>query len=106
MQLVVEGRPAEEFEQVRAFCRAVGLPTRLVDLGLVTSMKKRSFALPNSPSRQAKLRTTNPSGDCRPDCRWDQGGRRSASPALSSRPLSVGVAGGARFYLDTCRNTC
>ncbi|MEI2729339.1 MAG: glycerol dehydrogenase [Candidatus Nanopelagicales bacterium] len=34
VQLVVEGRPAEEFEQVRAFCRAVGLPTRLVDLGL------------------------------------------------------------------------
>ncbi len=34
VQLVVEGRPREEFEQVRAFCRAVGLPTRLADLGL------------------------------------------------------------------------
>lgn len=34
VQLVVEGRPAEEFEQVRAFCRSVGLPTQLADIGL------------------------------------------------------------------------
>jgi len=34
VQLVVEGRPQEEFEQVRQFCREVGLPTRLSDLGL------------------------------------------------------------------------
>lgn len=35
VQLVVEGRPTEEIEQVVRFCRAVGLPTRLADLGLV-----------------------------------------------------------------------
>lgn len=35
VQLVVEGRPTAEFEQVRAFCREVGLPTTLADIGLV-----------------------------------------------------------------------
>jgi len=30
----VEGRPAEEFEQVRAFCATVGLPTTLAEIGL------------------------------------------------------------------------
>lgn len=34
VQLVVEGRPAAEFEQVRAFCIEVGLPTMLADIGL------------------------------------------------------------------------
>lgn len=34
VQLVVEGQPSEEFEQVRSFCRTVGLPTTLADLGL------------------------------------------------------------------------
>lgn len=34
VQLVVEGRPADEIEDVVRFCRAVGLPTRLADLGL------------------------------------------------------------------------
>ena len=34
VQLVVEGRPRAEIEQVRDFCRAVGLPTSLADLGL------------------------------------------------------------------------
>lgn len=34
VQLVVEGRPASEFEQVRAFCHSVGLPTTLADIGL------------------------------------------------------------------------
>lgn len=34
VQLVVEGQSSEEFEQVRGFCRAVGLPTTLADLGL------------------------------------------------------------------------
>lgn len=35
VQLVVEGRPAAEFEQVRSFCRSVGLPTQLADIGLI-----------------------------------------------------------------------
>lgn len=34
VQLVVEGRPSSEFEQVRQFCRTVGLPTTLADIGL------------------------------------------------------------------------
>ncbi|TXH43669.1 MAG: iron-containing alcohol dehydrogenase [Actinobacteria bacterium] len=34
VQLLVEGRPAEEFEQVRAFCATVGLPTTLAEIGL------------------------------------------------------------------------
>lgn len=34
VQLVVEGQPAEEFEQVRSFCVSVGLPTMLADIGL------------------------------------------------------------------------
>lgn len=34
VQLVVEGRPAEEFEQVRSFCTTVGLPTTLAQIGL------------------------------------------------------------------------
>lgn len=34
VQLVVEGRPAAEFAQVRDFCRSVGLPTTLADIGL------------------------------------------------------------------------
>lgn len=34
VQLVVEGRPADEIEKVIGFCRSVGLPTRLADLGL------------------------------------------------------------------------
>jgi glycerol dehydrogenase len=34
VQLIVEGQPREEIEQVVRFCRAVGLPTRLADLGL------------------------------------------------------------------------
>ena len=34
VQLVVEGRPAAEFEQVRSFCVSVGLPTTLADIGL------------------------------------------------------------------------
>lgn len=34
VQLVVEGRPMAEFEQVRQFCRTVGLPTMLADIGL------------------------------------------------------------------------
>lgn len=34
VQLEVEGRPSEEIERVRAFCRSVGLPTSLAELGL------------------------------------------------------------------------
>ncbi len=34
VQLVVEGQPEEEIAQVRDFCRAVGLPTTLADIGL------------------------------------------------------------------------
>ncbi|MFI0432661.1 MAG: glycerol dehydrogenase [Candidatus Nanopelagicales bacterium] len=34
VQLVVEGRPAAEFEEVRAFCATVGLPTTLAEIGL------------------------------------------------------------------------
>ncbi len=34
VQLVVEGRPDAEFREVVAFCREVGLPTRLADIGL------------------------------------------------------------------------
>ncbi|MFN8125505.1 MAG: glycerol dehydrogenase [Candidatus Nanopelagicales bacterium] len=34
VQLVVEGRPAEEIAQVRDFCREVGLPTTLAEVGL------------------------------------------------------------------------
>jgi len=34
VQLVVEGRPSSEFHDAVAFCREVGLPTRLSDIGL------------------------------------------------------------------------
>lgn len=34
VQLAVEGRPSSEFEDVVRFCRTVGLPTRLGDIGL------------------------------------------------------------------------
>ncbi len=34
VQLVVEGRPSAEFAEVAAFCRSVGLPTTLADIGL------------------------------------------------------------------------
>lgn len=34
VQLVVEGRPAEELAQVIDFCRSVGLPTTLAEIGL------------------------------------------------------------------------
>ena len=34
VQLVVEGQPSAEFEQVRTFARSVGLPTTLADIGL------------------------------------------------------------------------
>ena len=34
VQLVVEGRPQSEFAEVTRFCRSVGLPTRLADIGL------------------------------------------------------------------------
>jgi glycerol dehydrogenase len=34
VQLVVEGRPTAEIDEVIGFCRTVGLPTRLSDLGL------------------------------------------------------------------------
>lgn len=34
VQLVVEGRPTSEIEEVVTFCRTVGLPTRLADIGL------------------------------------------------------------------------
>lgn len=34
VQLIVEGRPTEEIDEVIAFCRAVGLPTTLADLNL------------------------------------------------------------------------
>lgn len=34
VQLVVEGRPQSEFEEVTRFCRSVGLPTTLADIGL------------------------------------------------------------------------
>ena len=34
VQLVVEGQPSAEFEQVRAFAHSVGLPTTLADIGL------------------------------------------------------------------------
>ncbi|RLP07976.1 glycerol dehydrogenase [Propionibacterium australiense] len=33
-QLVLEAAPREEFEQIVRFCRTVGLPTRLADIGL------------------------------------------------------------------------
>lgn len=32
--LVLENRPSAEFEEVARFCKAIGLPTRLADLGL------------------------------------------------------------------------
>ena len=35
MQLVVEGRPHQEFVDVVQFSRAVGLPTSLTEVGLV-----------------------------------------------------------------------
>lgn len=34
VQLAVEGRPSSEFHDVVTFCRTVGLPTRLADIGL------------------------------------------------------------------------
>ncbi|SEH44814.1 glycerol dehydrogenase [Magnetospirillum fulvum] len=34
VQLVMEGRPAEQFQQVLEFCRSVGLPVCLDDLGI------------------------------------------------------------------------
>lgn len=34
VQLTVEGRPQEEIDQVRRFCRTVGLPTSLTEVGL------------------------------------------------------------------------
>lgn len=34
VQLAVEGRPSAEFGEVVGFCRRVGLPTRLADIGL------------------------------------------------------------------------
>lgn len=34
VQLVVEGRPSHEIDQVIDFCRSVGLPTTLADIGL------------------------------------------------------------------------
>ncbi|MGD9618985.1 MAG: glycerol dehydrogenase [Mycolicibacterium sp.] len=34
VQLAVEGRPSAEFREVVGFCREVGLPTRLADIGL------------------------------------------------------------------------
>lgn len=34
VQLTVEGRPADEFRDAVTFCREVGLPTRLADIGL------------------------------------------------------------------------
>ena len=33
-QLVLEKAPAEEFDQVFNFCKTVGLPTKLADLGI------------------------------------------------------------------------
>lgn len=35
VQLVVEGQPSTEIDRVLGFCRAVGLPTKLSDVGLV-----------------------------------------------------------------------
>lgn len=34
VQLAIEGRPSSEFQEVVTFCREVGLPTRLKDIGL------------------------------------------------------------------------
>lgn len=34
VQLAVEGRPSSEYREVVTFCREVGLPTRLADIGL------------------------------------------------------------------------
>jgi glycerol dehydrogenase len=34
VQLAVEGRPSWEYREVITFCREVGLPTRLADIGL------------------------------------------------------------------------
>jgi glycerol dehydrogenase len=46
VQLVVEGRPHHEFAEVVTFCRSVGLPTTLADIGLaqITSTTLRAIA--------------------------------------------------------------
>ena len=46
VQLIVEGRPASEINEVLAFCNAVGLPTSMADLGVAdpTDEQLRSIA--------------------------------------------------------------
>lgn len=41
-QLILEKAPAEEFDQVFQFCKAVGLPTKLADLG-ITEVKEEEI---------------------------------------------------------------
>ena len=68
VQLVLEGASKEEFEEVQNFCKEVGLPTTLLELGITSHDEVRTIAK-NACVEGETIH--NPAGDVTPDELYD-----------------------------------
>ncbi|MBU5434251.1 glycerol dehydrogenase [Pseudoflavonifractor sp. MSJ-37] len=65
-QLILEGAPQEEFDEVSRFCRTVGLPTKLADLG-ITEVKDEEIRKVAEAACVPTQSTKNVRADITPD---------------------------------------
>lgn len=53
-QMVLENRPLEEIEEIIAFCKSVGLPTNLSDLGLSSVSRERFYKVAEASTAEGE----------------------------------------------------
>ena len=52
--MVLENRPLEEIEEIIAFCKSVGLPTNLSDLGLSSVSRERLYKVAEASTAEGE----------------------------------------------------